>query len=203
MLKEKIISLKETFFKKGEANSKKNIENLVVFLIILIVTVVMINYIWNGTEKTEQENDVSSKVLAKSEYNENDTLKPNNIEQRLEQILSKIKGVGSVNVLVTYSQTSTIMPMYSEDISKTTTEETDSSGGKRTVNETTNKKDIVYEENTKGKVPVTQSTINPVIEGAIVIAKGATDSEIKKSIIQAVEAATGLPTHKIQVFEME
>ena len=203
MLKEKIISLKETFFKKGEGNNKKNIENLVVFLIILIVTVVMINYIWNGTEKTEQENDVSSKVLAKSEYNENDTLKPNNIEQRLEQILSKIKGVGSVNVLVTYSQTSTIMPMYSEDISKTTTEETDSSGGKRTVNETTNKKDIVYEENTKGKVPVTQSTINPVIEGAIVIAKGATNSEIKKSIIQAVEAATGLPTHKIQVFEME
>lgn len=53
------------------------------------------------------------------------------------------------------------------------------------------------------KTPVTQSTVNPTIEGAIITAQGASNAETKANIIQAVEAATGLATHKIQVFEME
>jgi stage III sporulation protein AG len=42
----------------------------------------------------------------------------------------------------------------------------------------------------------------PTIEGAIITAEGANDANIKSSIVQAVEAVTGLATHKIQVFEM-
>ena len=44
--------------------------------------------------------------------------------------------------------------------------------------------------------------VNPKIEGAIITAKGANNAEVKNNIIQAVEAVTGLATHKIQVFEM-
>lgn len=51
-------------------------------------------------------------------------------------------------------------------------------------------------------MPVTQSVINPKIEGAVITAQGAKNSEVKTNIMQAVEAATGLETHKIQVFEM-
>ena len=43
----------------------------------------------------------------------------------------------------------------------------------------------------------------PVIEGAIITAQGASDANIKSSIVSAVEAVTGLAVHKIQVFEME
>ena len=53
------------------------------------------------------------------------------------------------------------------------------------------------------KTPMTKKVVEPKIEGAIITAKGASNIEIKTSIIQAVEAATGLATHKIQVFEME
>ena len=42
----------------------------------------------------------------------------------------------------------------------------------------------------------------PKVEGAIVLAEGANDASIKNNIILAVEAVTGLSTHKIQVFEM-
>ena len=203
MLKEYIRDFKEKVLNNNEGNNKKKIENLAVFVIILIITVVMINYIWNGNSKTNKENIISTKVLA-SENNEDITnYEEIDVESKLENILSKIKGVGSVKVLLTYSQTSVIVPMYSEDISQTTTEETDSGGGKRTVNEKTNKKDVVYEENSGSKIPVIQSTIKPTIEGAIITAKGAENSQIKASIIQAVEAATGLGAHKIQVFEME
>ena len=42
----------------------------------------------------------------------------------------------------------------------------------------------------------------PVIEGAIITAQGASNANVKSSIVSAVEAVTGLAVHKIQVFEM-
>lgn len=76
-------------------------------------------------------------------------------------------------------------------------------GGNRKISETSNKKEVIYQEINGEKIPVTQSTINPKIEGAIIIAQGAGEAQIKLKITQAVEAATGLATHKIQVFEMK
>lgn len=61
---------------------------------------------------------------------------------------------------------------------------------------------MIYQEINGEKVPVTQSVIKPKIEGAVVTAQGAKNSDIKANIMQAIEAATGLETHKIQVFEM-
>lgn len=75
-------------------------------------------------------------------------------------------------------------------------------GGSRKVTQTSTKKEVIYQEMNGEKVPVTQSIIKPKIEGAIITAIGAKDSNIKTNIVQAVEAATGLATHKIQVFEM-
>ncbi len=202
MLKEKISKIKNSLIKAdGSSNNKKTIENLVVFIILLIVTVVMINYIWNGKEKekTQKQNLVGAKTLAEEpEKSQVD----DDMESKLENILSKIKGVGEVKVAVMYSKTSEIVPMYNEDSSEKLTEETDSNGGNRKVEETTVKKDIIYEENSGVKSPITQSIISPTIEGAIITAKGAGDAQIKANIIQAVEAATGLATHRIQVFEM-
>lgn len=51
-------------------------------------------------------------------------------------------------------------------------------------------------------VPMTQTIINPKIEGVIVTAEGADNVDIKANIISAIEAVTGVPTHKIQVFSM-
>ena len=95
------------------------------------------------------------------------------------------------------------MPMYDENSKTSTTEETDTSGGVRKIEETDTQKSIVYQENDGEKTPIIQKTIEPKIEGAIITAQGATDANIRTSIIQAVEAVTGLATHKIQVFTME
>ena len=207
MIKEKLQKLKESLKIKEGENNKKNIENLVLLVIIIIITVVAINYIWSGED--EKQNSDSNKKLATEETTNNiqsslsDVDSNSDIEERLANILSNIKGVGKVKVLITYSQTSQIIPLYDEDSSVSTTEETDSGGGTRIVNENSTKKEIIYEDNNGVKTPITQSTINPKIEGAIITAQGATNAEIKTNIVQAVEAATGLATYKIQVFEME
>lgn len=131
MLKEKLDKIKEKFKPKEGENNKRKIENLVLFVIILIVTIVAINYIWNGDNNKNDTitNDASGKRLASEENIITDnatTSSSDGIEEKLENILSNIKGVGEVKVLITYSQTSRVIPMYDEDTSSTITEETDS-----------------------------------------------------------------------------
>lgn len=49
-------------------------------------------------------------------------------------------------------------------------------------------------------VPMTQTIVSPKVEGVIVTADGAGDVNVKTNIISAIEAITGVPAHKIQVF---
>ena len=186
-------------------NDKKKIENLVFFIVILIITIVIINIIWNGNKTTnKQEDNPSSKQLATStdEQIKQDTTQTTNLEEKLEAILSKIQGVGNVKVCINYSESSEVVAMYNETSKVSDTEESDTSGGTRKIQETDSQKDIIYKEENGEKTPITQKVVQPKIEGAIITAKGANDMTTKTNIIQAVEAATGLATHKIQVFEM-
>ena len=205
MLTEK---LKEIFVKRQGEPNKNKIENLVVFLIILIITIIVINVIWNGDSKKVQEQEIdkdSNKKLASS-VNEVQTnssaISEDETVKNLEEILSKINGVGKVKVMITYSQTSQTIPLYNQDSSEKNTEESDTQGGTRKITETDTKTEIIYKEENGEKVPITQSIISPKIEGAIITAEGAANATVKTNIIQAVEAVTGVATHKIQVFEM-
>lgn len=195
--------LKQKFLAKVEnKGNKKTIENLVVFVIILIVTVIFINYIWNGDKKEKKNSE--TKVLAQNSdsstvSNVNDT----SLEYQIENILRKLEGVEDVSVLITYGETSKVVPMYNEESQDSVTQEEDTQGGTRVINESSSKKEVVYEESNGEKSVVTSNVITPEINGAVIIAKGASNTSVKSNIIQAVEAATGLPTHKIQVFEMK
>ncbi len=200
-------------FKSDEQNGKKSdrrkIENLVFFIVLLIITIVFINLIWNGKEQTtKQDENSTSKQLAnagvtnQTNVNLENSDTNNNLEEQLENILSKIQGVGEVKAFVNYSETSQVVAMYNETTKTSNTEENDTSGGTRKIEETDSQKDIIYQEQDGEKTPITQKVIQPKVEGAIITAKGAGNAEIKANIIQAVEAVTGLATHKIQVFEM-
>ena len=195
--------IKSIFTKKeGEEGKKKNLENMVVFLIILIITLIIINTILKEEGNTINKEDENTKLAESMQIINTTELEEKDISKKLESILSKISGAGEVNVLLTYSKTSEIIPVYNENINESITEETDTSGGKRTINSKDNQKEVIYEEGTEGKKIVTQKIISPKIEGAIITAKGAGDINVKNNIIQAIEAATGLAVHKIQVFEM-
>lgn len=204
MIKERLKQLLEK--KEGQSNKRK-IENLVVFLIILIITIIAINSIWGEKEeKTKDDNSSDKNKKLASDIIQTNTESINqqeNITKELEEILSSINGVGKVKVMITYARTSQTVPIYNEDSNQKNTEETDKQGGTRKVEEIDTKKEVIYKEENGKKVPITQSTISPQIEGAIITAEGAQNAMVKTNIIQAVEAVTGLATHKVQVFEMK
>ena len=189
--------LKEMLSKmlKFEGNNKKKTENLVFLLIILVVTVVAINTIWKDEEKGKNVTNIDNKKLAIDI--EEKEIKSDSLEEKLEYILSNINGVGNVDVLITYNETEEIIPVYNKSDKKSVTSETDSKGGLRTIEQTDTSAEVIYQNDEI----IVQKTISPKIEGAIITATGANNMNVKANIIQAVEAATGLATHKIQVFE--
>ena len=201
MIKEKVGSIKNALIKVDKNNSKKSIENLAMFAVVLIITLIAINYILKDDKKKDQKSnsETNNNYVGTTEYNNvSESADISNLEERLSNILSCISGVGEVKVLLTYSETNKINPVYNEDKQSSTTEETDTEGGKRIISSINNKKEVVYSNDNV----VTESISSPQIQGAIIIAKGASNTKVKADITQAVATATGLSTYKIQVFEM-
>ena len=171
MLKDKIKKLIENNIKSRD--SKKTIENLIVFLVLLVVTVISINIIWGTDDKKVDENPKEEgdyAVLAQEiDEGNNYQIAEYNLERELEDILSKISGVGRVQVLITYSETSSVIAMHNEVKSISKTEESDSSGGTRVIESTDENKQILVNSDNK---PITEKIVMPKIEGAIIIADG-------------------------------
>lgn len=200
-MKEKLGLIKKAFSKNE--NNKKQIENLVIFLIILIITVIAINVIWSDDEEKPTDTNANKDlVLLENDTVYEDDFEDNELENKLENILSNLAGAGKVKVLLTYTQSSEVVVLYNENVNESVTQETDSSGGVRTIEAKDNSKEVVFKNENGEEVPITKKVVMPQIQGAVVLAEGAGNAEIKNNIILAVEAVTGLSSHKIQVFQL-
>lgn len=193
MIKDKVTAL----IKKEDKSNKKKIENLIFAFALLVITLIALNFIFKDDNKKEKANVIE--ISNNTSTNQNNNVNKDT-EKELESILSQIKGVEAVKVLITYSETEKLVPLYNESSSQSTTEEKDTEGGVRTIENYDTNKEVISDANQN---PITEKIILPKMEGAVVIAKGAANTQVKENIINAVEAATGLAVHKIQVFEMK
>ncbi len=186
---------------ENQNKSKRKIENLVFLVIILVITIIVINSIWKEESKNKENynsND-TSKILA----DERNLNQKEELEIKLEKILSTIKDVGQVKVFINYTESSSFIPLYDEKTTTSNVAEEDTSGGSRNTTQTESEKQVVFSENSGIKEPVSQKTTMPIIQGAIITAEGAKNATVKTDITNAVQAATALSVDKIQVFEMK
>lgn len=173
-------------------NSKKMIENLVIFLILAIIVMIMINNIF--------DNDSTSKNIVTTNNIIDNHNRERTLEERLEEILSEINSAGKVDVMISYTNEIEKIPMTDMKTTTTVTNEKDSNGGERKTEETSVEEIIIYEENSSNKVPVIKQKILPQIVGVIVVAEGAKNIGVKEQLINAVSATVNVPSHRIQVF---
>lgn len=152
----------------SEKDSKKRNENLIAFLIILVITLIIINKILSEDEnKNETLNENNAELVTQSTTDvEEISIDDENLKNELENILSKISGVGKVKVLLTYSESSSVLPLYNESISSSVSTSADG-----TTTETTNEDKEIFTDSSNEAV--IEKYIMPKLEGAIVIAQGA------------------------------
>ena len=147
----------------------------------------------NGTDSQNREQQV--------EIRERTTEGRDALEQRMIEVLSKIRGAGRVDVLVTYETNGEIVTATIRQTDEDVKDANGSSGNQtsRTVREVTEPATI---ETQNGHAPIVLYEIEPTVRGVIVVAEGAADFSVREKLQAAVRAVTGVAITQIEVFEM-
>jgi stage III sporulation protein AG len=174
--------------------SKKTTANLIIVLCLGLTLILIADFykdikvnraVEDGNyESTKTETEVIDNTA--SDY-------VSELERDLSSILSKIQDAGRVSVMITLKSGSEIIPAKDESISDKVTNEKDTSGGTRIINEKTTDDKVVFTAAQGGNSkPLIIKEINPEIQGVIVVAEGAKDSRVKLKISQAVQTVLDL-----------
>lgn len=109
------------------------------------------------------------------------------MEQKLEELLGQVEGVGRVKVMLTFEGTG------EKKVEKD-----------RSVSADTEQEETVYEElGSSERTPYVSSETNPQVEGVLVIAQGGGNGTVRQEIIEAAQALFGIEAHKIKIMKME
>ncbi|CAM3963996.1 stage III sporulation protein AG [Paenibacillus alkaliterrae] len=121
------------------------------------------------------------------------------LETRLKEILEKIVGVGTVDVLVTVDSTEETIFVRNTQESESVQDENDRNGGRRHVTSITKDGQVVLYEVSGEQKPIITKTINPRIRGILIVAKGAENATVRRLIVNAVEKGFNVPVNRISV----
>ena len=169
--------------------------------IMLIVGLLLAVIVWptSGDKSEEKQNDIQAELTG-TQATENLTYEEQ-LEKKLAAILSKVKGAGKVEVMITLESSSELVLQVDENGASDTIHEEDSAGGVRDSSQSSYSKDTV--QTGSDDTPYVIKEINPKVSGVLVIAEGAGSAAVKNEIYEAVEALFNLPVHKIKVLEAE
>ena len=124
------------------------------------------------------------------------------LEKKTADILRQVDGVGEVTVMITLKSGGQKIIEKDQSGTSQTTEEADSAGGTRTVEDTTTDKTSIYEQKSDGSsVPYVSKELAPEVEGVVVIADGGDNAVATQSITEAVQALFGVEAHKIKIMK--
>lgn len=181
------INLKDKFFNPN--CRRKNIENLVIFLVGVVIVIITGSYIFSDDEVEVVSEDMVTNVFNADTF-----------ENKLAKILSEIDGAGDVKVMISYQTGVETVPLLDTKDSNTVTEESDSDSARRTEQNSVETSIIFNQEKSGNKVPYISKTIMPVVEGVIVTCDGGGDEIVKANVIKAVTVITGVTANRVQVF---
>ena len=122
------------------------------------------------------------------------------LEGKLKKMLESIRGVGEVEVMITLESSEERIVEKDMTAERSQTEEQDSAGGTRTVSSSNTGYQTVYQEGSQGS-PFVVKTINPKVEGVLVVAEGAGKGNMTGEITQIAQALFGVEAHKVKVLE--
>lgn len=186
------------FFK--QLKKIKNIEYFVVVLAIAIIIGLLSNWLQPQNKKNDSISVDSPATV--DELPDQETIIFDQ-ELKLKQILSSMKGVGEVDVMITYKTGKELVPAMNTVESNIETEEKDSNGGIRKVSQTDINSQPVSMNTSDGTQPLITTEVQPEVLGVIVIAEGAEDIHVRLELQKAVQTVLGINANQVEIFVME
>lgn len=121
------------------------------------------------------------------------------LDIRLKEMLEKIAGVGTVDVMATVDSTEETVVQLNEKKTQQITDETDKNGAKRHITDVTQDGQVVLYEVSGGKSPIVVKKIKPRLRGVLIVAKGAGNATVRRMISEAVASGLDVPIHRVSV----
>ena len=161
--------------------------------------------LWDRTSSNMNENISETEQNGKGAYTENEeTYTVSYLEQRLENILSSIYGVGRVKVMVTLASSGEKIIAKDIPLERNNIIENDSTGGNRSTSEMYSQEETVYSTTSGGdKIPYVIKENYARVEGVSVVAEGGDNVMVQKNISEVIQALFGIEEHKIKVVKMK
>ena len=123
-------------------------------------------------------------------------------EQRLEEVLSNIKGTGKVSVMITYKTSNEIVCANNIETETNSVTEKTENGGIRESETIIENKSPVTIGNGDGENALVMIEKEPEIEGVIVVAQGAENVNVKMELQKAVETVLQISSSQVEIFAM-
>ena len=123
-------------------------------------------------------------------------------KEKLEEILSKIDGVGEVVVNIYFESSEVKVPATNSSTQTSETEEEDTNGGTRVTKQETEGATVVMQSDSSASEPFITKTYKPQITGVLIVAEGAKSSKITYDIQKAVSSLYNLSLEKVNVYPM-
>lgn len=125
------------------------------------------------------------------------------LEMRLTDALSKVEGMGRVQVMITLSASRELVVEREQALSRSATNEADAQGGSRVISQVETGDTVVYSTEGTESVPYVIKTLSPKVEGVLVVAEGAGSGTINRTVTAIVQALFGIEAHKVSVVQMQ
>ncbi|WP_129597775.1 sporulation stage III protein AG [Anaerophilus nitritogenes] len=177
-------------------NHKKIIYNLLMIIIVCIIGLITWDTLF-PIKNSNKNQDISIQNTKEEDISQNNY--QDTAQVQLKQILGQIKGVGEVEVMVTYEASTEVVPASNITKSTQITEEKDAQGGTRTTTQDDSSQNMVMSGQNDKLIVIKE--IKPQIRGVVVVAEGAGDIMIKTALIEAVQTIFQVPAHKVMVYE--
>ncbi|MDI3299472.1 MAG: stage III sporulation protein AG [Bacillota bacterium] len=119
------------------------------------------------------------------------------LARQLAQTLGAVRGAGRVRVEVTLESGPRSLYVMEEHSQTSTTQETDSSGGRR--QESQSDRQLTLPASASGGNPPVEAIEEPQVRGVLVVASGAGDPLVRDELARAVQTLLGVPLYRVEV----
>lgn len=186
--------------KSNKLLPKKN--QLLILLLIGILLVVIAIPADKSKESSKEGEQGSTLDSADGTYPDSNEEYEEYLEKRVARALEYVEGVGKAEVLITLKSSGQKVVEKDQQNTSSKTQEEDSSGGTRTVQDNTSDKTSIYEQGSDGsQSPYVSKELSPEIAGVIVIADGGDNAVVVQNITEAIQALFGVEAHKIKIMK--
>ena len=188
--------------------NKKFVNCLIVLLVIIFLWLAVSNFIGDDAGLTKGNGDNAPIGAQEVSSDEGVTTSKELLDyeteqkERLEEILSKIDGVGEVVVNIYFESSEVKVPATNSSTQTSETEEEDTNGGTRVTKQETEGATVVMQSDSSTSEPFITKTYKPQITGVLIVAEGAKSSKITYDIQKAVSSLYNLSLEKVNVYPM-